>query len=147
MLPIIWSICTSPIAFPVTSDSIILRFLSKTFLIFSPIFYKLVVISSIHSLELLLRTLRIHCSFSSVFLQMKVVAFLIFTFYFIYSRAGKFAQATSLATFLILWSYSSIRNTVSVITMYISFRFLLLLNFSKAESTLVSLTSWHAKTP
>jgi len=63
-----------------------------------------------------------------------MTVFLDSKFLLIYSRAAKLAHATSLATFLILWSGSKTKNTESVTTIMISFKFLLLLNFSNAES-------------
>ena len=59
---------------------------------------------------------RTHGSFSSTFLQMNYTWSGLSMFLLTYSNDGRLAQAINLATFLILWSGSSIKNTYSVIT-------------------------------
>lgn len=131
----------------VTSASMIFLFFSNNLVVVMPILLRWVYTLAIQSFALDIATLICHYSFSSTFLQTNITMFFYSTCLLICSSAAKLAHDTSLATFLILWSGSSTKNTVSVITKNISFRFLLLLNFSNAESNWVFFCSWQGKTP
>lgn len=97
-----------------------------------PKLFIFLLISSMQSLLLCIITFSTHYYLSSpaYYLHVKVNISYFSKFLFIDSSAGKEAQATSLATFFILWSGSRTKNTDSVTIKYMSTTFLLFFIYS-----------------